>query len=257
MLGIIRAKELTMDEQKTIQTFTTASNDNEQEQLSFDELADEFESRGTTYGLLSRLYNTEVDQALLNELSIMTYPVHTGNESMDAGYYHIAKYLSNEWVDPITKLAVDFAGTFLGGGIDTYSAAYPFESVYTSEKRLTMQDARDEVLAIYRAYGLDKSENWKVGEDHIAVELEFMRLLVNRSVRALRAGNEERATHLIATQYNFLTDHISVWVPVFTADMRRFSKTMFYLGLAELTDGFIQSETLLLNDLIGNEADKE
>ena len=32
-----------------------------------------------------------------------------------------------------------------------------FESVYTSEKRLLMQEARDEVLAIYRSAGLDLS----------------------------------------------------------------------------------------------------
>ena len=229
----------------------------DREQMTLDELADQFESRGTTYGLLSRLYNTEVDEALYQELLEMHYPVESGNEQMNEGFYHIAKYLSNEWVDPLTKLAIDYSATFLGGGIDAYSAAYPFESVYTSEKRLLMQDARDEVLAIYRANGLDKSEDWKVGEDHIAVELEFMRLLVSRTIRTLRGNNEERALTLIATQRNFLADHISVWVPVFTADIRRFSKTMFYQGLAELTDGFIESETELLDSLIVEDEDAE
>jgi TorA maturation chaperone TorD len=59
---------------------------------------------------------------------------------------------------------------FIGHGNNAYSAAYPYESVYTSEKRLMMQDARDEVLAIYRSCHLDKAASWKENEDHIAVE---------------------------------------------------------------------------------------
>lgn len=231
--------------------------DDADNQMTPEDLADAFEVRAETYGMLSRLYIKEVDQEYLDELCEMRFPVESGNQLMNDGYYHIAKYLSNEWVDPITKLGVDFSATFMGGGVDTYSAAYPFESVYTSEKRLTMQGARDEVLAIYRANGLEKSSSWTVGEDHIAVELEFMRILVARSMSALRGNDLDKAMHLLVTQQNFLNDHIRVWVPVFTADMRRFSKTMFYQGLAELTEGFLQTEAALLADLILPDDDAE
>ena len=229
----------------------------EAEELSPEDLALAFEARAETYGFLSHLYNNEVDEAFLAELLDMNYPVSTGNALMDEGYYHMAKYFSNEWVDPLTKLGVDYAGTFLGGGVDTYSAAYPFESVYTSEKRLLMQGARDEVLAIYRSQNLDKASGWKVGEDHISVEFEFMRIMIARTIRALRAGNLDKAMHLVLTQQNFLEDHIRVWVPVFTADIRRFTKTLFYQGLAELTDGFLQSEHELLADMIVPDEDEE
>ena len=229
----------------------------EAEEMTAEDLATAFEARAETYGFLSHLYNNEVDETFLAELLDMNYPVSTGNALMDAGYYHMAKYFSNEWVDPLTKLGVDYSGTFLGNGVDTYSAAYPFESVYTSEKRLLMQGARDEVLAIYRSQNLDKASAWKVGEDHISVEFEFMRIMIARTIRALRAGDEDRAMHLIITQQNFLEDHIRVWVPVFTADIRRFAKTMFYQGLAELTDGFLQSEHELLADMIVPDEDEE
>ena len=229
----------------------------EEQELTLEDMADAFEVRAQTYGFLSRLLTKEVDEDLLAELTSMRYPVESGNALMDDGYYHMAKYLSNEWVDPLTKLAIDFSATFLGSGIDAYSAAYPFESVYTSEKRLLMQGARDEVLAIYRANSLEKAGNWTVGEDHIAVELEFMRILTARCMRALRAGNEDKAMHLIATQKNFLADHLGIWVPVFTADIRRFAKTLFYQGVAELLDGFLASEAELLADLIVEDEDNE
>lgn len=220
------------------------------------DLADLCESRAVSYGLLARLYRAEIDEELLTELIAMHYPVHTGNNLMDEGYYKMAKYLSNEWVDPLLKLAVDFSKAFLGSGIDTYSAAYPFESVYTSEKRLLMQDARDEVKVIYRANGLDKAESWTIGEDHIAVEFEFMRILSARAAKALRSGNMDRAFSQINTQRNFLAEHIATWVPVFTADARSFAGTLFYEGLADLTEGFVEEEARLLSGLI-DETDGE
>ncbi len=229
----------------------------EDEEMTPEDLADAFEVRAQTYGFLSRLYAKEVDQDLLDELMTMRYPVESGNDNMNAGYYHMAKHLSNDWVDPLTTLAIDYSATFLGGGIDAHSAAYPFESVYTSEKRLLMQGARDEVLAIYRANNLDKSTGWNVGEDHIAVELEFMRILVARSMRALRAGNMDKAMHLLTTQQNFLADHLCIWVPVFTNDIRNFAKTEFYKGVAELTDGFLVSEAELLADLIMEDEEED
>lgn len=217
------------------------------------ELAELCDARTATYGLLARIYRSEVDQVLFDELLEMDYPVSTGNDLMDAGYYKIAKHLSNAWVDPVTKLSVDYSKTFLGSGIDTYSAAYPYESVYTSEKRLLMQDARDEVLAIYRANGLDKSESWTVGEDHIAVELEFMRILNSRTAKALRNGDMDRAFTQVNTQRNFLEGHIAVWAPVFAGDVRRFSGTLFYEGVADLTEGFLEEDLALLDALVSGE----
>ncbi len=228
---------------------TTQTNEIE-DQMSEEELAELCYSRATSYGLLARLFRTEINESMLEELKEMHYPVETGNELMDKGYYEIAKYLSNAWVDPLLELSIDYSKTFLGSGIDAHSAAYPYESVYTSEKRLLMQDARDEVLAIYRANGLDKAESWKVGEDHIAVELEFMRILNRRAAQALEKNNLDKAFSCINTQRNFMNDHIAVWVPVFTEDVRRFSDTLFYRGIADVTEGFLAEDQLLLESLI-------
>lgn len=162
------------DAAETTENAALGTDTNDEGVMTAEDLAALCESRGETYSFLARLFREEVDEALLAQLNDTDYPVSSGNGLMDEGYYQIAKYLSNAWVDPLMKLSVDYTRAFLGSGIDTYSAAYPFESVYTSEKRLLMSDARDEVLAIYRSCGLEKSESWTVGEDHVAVELEFM-----------------------------------------------------------------------------------
>ena len=208
------------------------------------------EQRSATYGLLSRLYRVEVDEEFLKEMKGMRFPAATGNSQVDEGYRLIATFLSNTWGNTITDLAIDYVRTFIGHGVDAFTAAYPYESVYTSEKRLMMQDARDEVLAIYRSQGLDKQETWKEAEDHLALELEFMQILANRTVDALKAGDEDAAIELLTTQKNFLEDHLMAWVPMMTSDMRRFAKTDLYKGLASLTDGFMTVDFEFLQDLL-------
>lgn len=215
-----------------------------------EEMAEMLRARSATYLLLSRLFHKEVDQVLLDDMHDSLYPVATGDADIDKGYLYISTYLSNLWSESLRQLKVDYARCFLGQGVDGYSAAYPYESVYTSEKRLMMQDARDEVLAIYRSQGLDKQETWKEAEDHLALELEFMQILANRTVDALKAGDEDAAIDLLATQKNFLEDHLMAWVPMMTSDMRRFAKTDLYRGLASLTDGFMTVDFEFLQDLL-------
>lgn len=211
------------------------------------------ERRAETYGLLSRLYRTEVTQELLDELHASRYPVSTGNANADEGYRLIATYLSGLWENSVTELAADYMRTFFGHGYDGHAAAYPFESVYSSEKRLLMQDARDEVLALYRAAGLEKQASWKEGEDHIALELEYMQIMVTRTIEALKAGEDDKAYHLVEAQSNFMEDHLAGWAPLMTEQMRRFAKTDFYRGLGYLTDGFIETERELMRDMLGKE----
>ncbi len=210
--------------------------------------------RSAAYRLLSRLYRTEVDDSLLDELKNMRFPAETGNAKANEGYRAIASYLSGADAHTLTELAADYVRAFIGHGIDAYSAAYPYESVYTSPKRLMMQEARDEVLAIYQAEGLGKLPAWREAEDHLATELEFMAILGDRMADAARTGDETTVERLLVTQKTFLFDHLLNWVPLMTVDVRRFVKHDFYRGLAYLTDGFLQTEEQLFDEVFEEEA---
>ena len=223
------------------------------EQASMDDLIKLIEQRAATYGLLSRLFRVEIDQELLDELHGMRFPASTGNADVDEGYLRLAKYLSNTWENSLTDLAVDYTRVFIGHGVDAYSAAYPFESVYTSEKRLLMQSARDEVLALYRAAGLSKQESWKEGEDHIALELEYLQILSDRTAEALCKGDTDTATSWVRAQYNFLDVHLDSWAPLLTAEVKKFAKTDFYRGLAFLTEGFLETDREVLEELLAED----
>jgi TorA maturation chaperone TorD len=213
-------------------------------------LTDIMQGRLATYHLLSRLFRTEVDQELYDTLLAMRFPSHTGSDLADEGFRMICEYHSAAQGDVLTELAVDYVRTFIGSGNTGYSAAYPYESVYTSPKRLMMQDARDEVLACYRSAGIAKQESWKEGEDHIALELEFLQILVERQLEAFNADDEAACLSLLLQQQAFLEDHLLSWYPFMAADIDTFSRTQFYQGLGKLTSGFLQSDSEFLEDLL-------
>ncbi|MDR3053118.1 MAG: molecular chaperone TorD family protein, partial [Coriobacteriales bacterium] len=111
----------------------------------------------------------------------------------------------------------------------------PFESVYTSEKHLLMQDAYHQVIKEYARFCFVKADEFKLAADHIAVEFEFMSLLIERSLSKLEAGDKEGAQVLLEEQQRFLTTHLLNWVYRFCEDFANAARTDFYRGVAETT----------------------
>lgn len=213
------------------------------------ELIDLMTMRAQTYGMLARLFRVEADADTLRELRGMRFPTATGNATVDAGYRGIFDYLKGAWADSVTELAIDYVNTFIGHGVNGYSAAYPFESVYTSERRLLMQEARAEVLATLREHELKRGQ-WTEGEDHIALELEFMQRMSLKCADALRDSDDDTAVGYVRTMYDFLENHLINWVPMLVADMNAHARTTFYQGLGQLTLGHIQEDESVLRELL-------
>ncbi|MGI1659788.1 MAG: TorD/DmsD family molecular chaperone [Desulfitobacterium sp.] len=206
-------------------------------------------SRETMYRFLGRLYVVEVDQELLNQMKSMSFPAESNDAELSKGYRRLEEYLQKPGIDPLTDLAVDYAKIFLGAGTNAY-VAYPYESVYTSPERLIMQDARDQVVALYRAKELDICKPLNFPEDHIALELEFMAYLCLETQKALATQNLIAVSACLKEQLNFLLRHLLNWVPGFCADVEKYAETAFYKATAQITQGYLRLERILLEDLI-------
>ena len=208
--------------------------------------------RADVYGFLSRLYCREADEALLVDLKRTAFPANTGNDKVDTGYRMLATYLSGvaDTTTALKELAVDYYNVFFGNGNLTYSAAYPFESVYTSEKRLLIQEARDEVLEVYAKANMAIDKSWKDPADHIALELQYMQKQSGHTKDALDKGNDDEALVLFGEQRTFLSEHLGAWAPMMTTDQKRIAKTGFYEGLAWLTEGFLKVDREFLATII-------
>lgn len=209
-------------------------------------------NRENLYRFLSRIYITEVDQSLLESLKFMDFPDTCFNAELSDGFRMLEEYLENCGNDPLDDLAVDYAKVFLGAGIAEGTAAFPYESVYTSKKRIMMQDARDEVVAIYATKGLETDDKMMdLPEDHIAVELEFMAFLCRETQFAQDVQNDSVVLSRLKEQRDFLHSHLLNWVPAFCLDVEKNANTGFYKGIGKITMGYLNLDGLILQSLIG------
>lgn len=109
----------------------------------------------------------------------------------------------------------------------------PWESVYTSPKRLMMQEAADKVIKIYHETGLAISSA-DVMPDHISAELNFLAVLFQK----MNDDSEGNGGSLSIIE-KFLDEHLKRWVPLFVSDMERSADSALYKALARVTGEII------------------
>lgn len=207
-------------------------------------------NRENLYRFLERLYKSEVDEPLFMQMKNMDFPVDCCEIELREGYQMLGKYLDNHGNTALTDLAVDYAQIFLAAGIAEGSAAFPYESVYTSEKKIMMQDARDKVMTIYAARGLKKDEEkLNLFEDHISLELEFMAFLCQEAQEVLNIQDESKFLPCLKEQMNFLSKHLLNWVPSFCSDIEKYADTEFYKGIGKITNGYLHLDNTILESL--------
>ena len=191
--------------------------------------------RAHAYRFLSRAFIGAPDAALIDALLDTA-----AAETTLPDFYREAKQADRETLRQ--DVAADYNQLFLG--MSAHPVA-PYESVYTSEEGLLMQDARDEALAAYRTWDLTVPESFGLPEDHVALELELMALLADRAASALETGGGEEAERLAEAQRTFATEHLT-WVDALCDDIQKRARTAFYYNVAALTKETLAADRELL-----------
>lgn len=196
-------------------------------------LKEQTEARRSMYSFLARTFREEADVPFIEELKAACSP----DDELLGGL--AASLAGSDTESKRVELASDYARCFLGMHSDPVS---PFESVWVSDAHLMMQEPRDEVLEMYRSEGVDVADSFKLPEDHIAIEFEFMALLCRRVLDALEENDPVALELAIEKQKAFLRDHLAPWVPDFCEKLRLRSTTAFYKELAHLAQSLIESD---------------
>lgn len=97
--------------------------------------------------------------------------------------------------------------------------AAPWESVYVNTGRLVLQASEQAVVRAYAAECVGFEGMGQQPADHIALELQFCAVLIDR-------GGDPTALR------SFLDHHLLAWVPAFAADVQRFAQADFHRALA-------------------------
>ena len=217
------------------------------DQQTKDDIITSGADRAGFYSFLAGVYLWEPTSEQIEAMAAANFPV--GEDAFGRGYALIADYLRHRDTGTRQEIAVDYAHTFLGAGNYDKLMAPPYESVYTSEEHLLMQDARDGALSFYRSEGLDLPAENTTPEDHIGFEMQFMAKLIDRSCDALSAGDDAEFARLVRVQREFYVQHLANWLPAFIADIERHCKTDYYRGVAQLTRAFLAEEKEQLEGL--------
>ena len=207
--------------------------------------------RAEYYRMLASLFFTELTQEQIDHLATLDLAsMGAGDETMQRGYTDIERYLAKRNSGTREELAVDYAHVFLAAGnYETY-AATPFESVFTSEAGLLMQEARDEVYKMYCDEHIQPDESLHTPEDHVSFEFEFIATVLERMNGDLAIGNLEAALYRAQTAQKFHREHQLNWVDDLCDAVMDCAKTRFYRGVSKITRGFVHAETEIIDDTV-------
>lgn len=193
-------------------------------------------SRAKRYQLLSALYRDEVPVQLITAMQNDQFLIGLNEAVQGCGFMDLlsgaqlmTKYLKSGPAEKLYKqMRFDYADLFLNAGPNP---VFPYESPIRSGEPVVMQEPVFELRDYFRKAGVHKNPDYKDLEEHIAVQMEFLRYVMEK-------GNED-------LYLDFFKNKYCKWVPAFCDQLVAASApTSFYQGLAHFTRGALMCESL-------------
>jgi anaerobic selenocysteine-containing dehydrogenase/TorA maturation chaperone TorD len=193
-------------------------------------------SRARRYQLLSTLYRDEIPLELISAMQKDEFLEGLNEAVKGCGFIDLmsgaevmTKYLKSAPAEKLYKeLRCDYADLFLNAGINP---VFPYESPIKSGEPIVMQQPVFELREYFRKAGVHKKPDYKDLEEHIAVQMEFLRYVMDK-------GNED-------LYLDFFKNKYCKWVPAFCDQLvAAASSNSFYQGLAHFTRGALMCESL-------------
>jgi TorA maturation chaperone TorD len=175
-----------------------------------------------------------VEEKLFDSMLIAARRVHPelAEHARKLGHAFIAQDLQT--------LLVDYTRLFLG---PVQALASPYGSSWTSTPAPTEDNPPPAVLALYSEGGFEIDDEFMELPDHVAVELEFLYLLIFNKNQAFMSGNADALTSTELLQQRFLNQHLGAWIGPFAAAVSGGAETAFYRELAAFTEHFVRMES--------------
>lgn len=139
----------------------------------------------------------------------------------------------------LQTLLVDYTRLFLG---PLQALASPYGSSWLSAPVPTEDIPPLAVLDLYSAGGFEMDEAFRELPDHVAVELEFLYMLIFNKNQASKAGAMDDLTLTELLEHRFLSEHLGLWIGPFAAAVKAGADTDFYRELAAFAERFVRLE---------------
>jgi anaerobic selenocysteine-containing dehydrogenase/TorA maturation chaperone TorD len=192
-----------------------------------------YRARSDIYNFLSTILRDEISQGLFEKLRGMVFLQNLNDfvnrcplADLKVAWEKLLGALEQAGPQDWAALRYEYADIFLNAGVNP---AFPYASCYLTRQPLVM-GAVPEVRKFYRQANVHKSPAYADLDDHLAVELEFMRHLSDTIAAA-----DDGAPELVKLLDSFRRDHLMGWAPEFCAVLDNSAQSPFYRALAEVT----------------------
>ncbi len=120
------------------------------------------------------------------------------------------------------------------------SSAPPYETCYGTTHVFMQSQQLADLAGFYRAFGLTPPSAERV--DHLAVEFEFMQVLVALESKAREEGKAEQADVCLQAQRRFIAEHLGRWTGALAGRLKESGDSPFYARLGEAFARFVAEE---------------
>ncbi|MGQ9688717.1 MAG: molybdopterin-dependent oxidoreductase [Desulfobaccales bacterium] len=190
------------------------------------------QARGRIYNFLSAVMRDEISPELFDKLrgrafiqALKDFVSQCPLADLKGAWGKLLATLEKAGPQDLKAWWYEYADIFLNAG---ENPAFPYASCYVSRQPVVM-GAVPEVRTFYRQGGVHKSPAYPDLDDHLAVELEFMRHLADTI-----AASSDGAPETVKLLDTFRRDHLMGWVPEFCAVLDCSAQGPFYKAMAEV-----------------------
>ena len=211
-------------------------------------------SRVLLYKLFHKTFGREPDAAFLHVLA-------------DPAVGEAFSLFSSEESDTMSKASAFVASAGQKAGDESYLSelhheymrlfigpekliAPPWESVYRSKSGLLFQENTLTVREIYHKHGFQPEGYPHVADDSLALELDFMGRMAERSLAALAQGDAGEFAASLTTQESFLRIHLLFFLPKLLERMEHSAFRLFYPQMTQILLAFAQLDLELVQDMM-------
>jgi len=188
------------------------------------------------YALYSRIFLLEADEKLLKTIESEDIKEFFPNLFEWDKYQELSH---KELIE--SELNIDFTEISL-------LHLTPYESFYKREDAMIESGGDNPVYEFYERFNfvVEKDKARVVSPDHIAIELEFMYMLIEAEIKALKDDDKEAANEFQKIQLEFLEKHLITFAPLYLINVKNESQTPLYHDAAMMGLEFILSDYQLL-----------
>lgn len=168
-------------------------------------------------------------------------PCANGHEAMREGLRKLRK-----WADGdigVESVGLDYRVLFEGPEMPVCP---PWESAFLSADGLLMQKETIDVRSFYGRCGLSMNSPLNEPDDHIALELAFCAVLLDRAAEARESREEAAYRNAMGVLRDFAQEHLFRWGVEWARDLSGNAATLYYQGVGCLLEGALKG---LLADL--------